>query len=385
MTSTSVEQRRREEEAGNFFWMVALSLLLHVLLLLGLLYLGRLWVIREPEQEAIEFILLDPEDLEPPEEADLVSDVDSRDGGERVEAPPSQGSPPQSQAAPPQEAPAPPPPQPQPPQPEQPAPVPPPPAPAEVALATPTPTPPPTPTPTPTPTPAPPQPTATPTPAPPPPTPVPTPIPTSTPTPVAAAPPATPPPTPPPTAEPLPVQPSERASDLSQLAPVPPAPQPLPEAAPAERPSDASQLGPPTSASAPSNGAGVQGSGASGLANPIQSAPNPPSVAARANVDWGPWLAALQRKVEQNWIPGQTGTSRRTVVIFTVGRGGELQSLRLGRTSGSQQTDDAALQAIQRAAPFLPLPEAYEGSSVTINFTFDINVLGQLTVGGSAN
>ncbi|MEN9238040.1 MAG: energy transducer TonB [Thermostichus sp. DG_1_6_bins_120] len=385
MTSTLVEQRRREEEAGNFFWMVALSLLLHVLLLLGLLYLGRLWVIREPEQEAIEFILLDPEDLEPPEEADLVSDVDSRDGGERVEAPPSQGSPPQSQAAPPQEAPAPPPPQPQPPQPEQPAPVPPPPAPAEVALATPTPTPPPTPTPTPTPTPAPPQPTATPTPAPPPPTPVPTPIPTSTPTPVAAAPPATPPPTPPPTAEPLPVQPSERASDLSQLAPVPPAPQPLPEAAPAERPSDASQLGPPTSASAPSNGAGVQGSGASGLANPIQSAPNPPSVAARANVDWGPWLAALQRKVEQNWIPGQTGTSRRTVVIFTVGRGGELQSLRLGRTSGSQQTDDAALQAIQRAAPFLPLPEAYEGSSVTINFTFDINVLGQLTVGGSAN
>ncbi|MEN9220986.1 MAG: TonB family protein, partial [Thermostichus sp. BF3_bins_97] len=173
--------------------------------------------------------------------------------------------------------------------------------------------------------------------------------------------------------------------DLSQLAPVAPAPQPLPEAPPAQRPSDSSQLGPPVSASAPTNSAGVQGSGASGLANPTQSAPNPPGVAARANVDWGPWLAALQRKVEQNWIPGQTGASRRTVVIFTVGRGGDLQNVRLGRTSGSQQTDDAALTAIQRAAPYLPLPEAYEGNSVTINFTFDINVLGQLTVGGSAN
>lgn len=103
MTSIWIEQRRREDESRNFFWMVALSLLLHVLVLLGLLHLGRLWLTREPEQEAIEFILLDPEDLQPPEEADLVSEVDSRDGGERVEAPPSQGSPPQSQAAPPQE------------------------------------------------------------------------------------------------------------------------------------------------------------------------------------------------------------------------------------------------------------------------------------------
>lgn len=375
MTSIWVEQRRREEEARDFFWMVALSLLLHVLALLALLYWSRFWPLRQQEQEAIEFILLEPEDLKPPEEAELVSEVDSRDGGERAEAPPSQGSPPQSQAAPRQKAPPPPPPQPQPP-----APVPPP-APAEVALATPRSTPPPTPTAPP----APPRPTATPTAAPPPPTPAPRPTPTQTPPPVAAAPPAPPAPTRPPTAEPLPVQPRERDSDPSQLQPVAPAPQPPTEVLPAERPSDASQLGPPLSASAPSDGAGIQGRGASGLANPTQSAPNPPSVAARANVDWGPWLAALQRKVEQNWIPGQTGTSRRTVVIFTVGRGGELQSIRLARTSGSQQTDDAALTAIQRAAPFLPLPEAYEGNSVTINFTFDINVLGQLTVGGSAN
>ncbi|WP_414404423.1 energy transducer TonB [Synechococcus sp. H70.2] len=378
MSSIWVEQRRREEEARHFFWMVALSLLLHGLALLALLSWSRLWLLRQQEQEAIEFILLEPEDLEPPEEAELVSEVDSRDGGKRVEAPPSQGSPPQSQAAPQQKAPPPPPPQPQPPRPQPPAPVPPP-APAEVALATPRPTPPPTPTAPP----APPRPAATPTAAPPPPTPAPRSTPTQTPPPVAAASPAPPAPTPPPTAEPLAMRPSERASDLSQLQPAAPAPQP--EVLLAERPSDASQLGPPLSASAASEGAGIQGQGASGLANPTQSAPNPPNVAARANVDWGPWLAALQRKVEQNWIPGQTGTSRRTVVIFTVGRGGELQSIRLARTSGSQQTDDAALTAIQRAAPFLPLPEAYEGNSVTINFTFDINVLGQLTVGGSAN
>jgi TonB family protein len=356
MTSTWTEQRRREEEARHFFWMVALSLLLHGLALLGLLSWSRFWPFRQQEQKAIEFILLEPEDLETPEEAELVSEVDSRDGGKRVEASPSQGSPPQSRAATRQQAAPPPPPQPQPPRPQPPAPVPPP-APAEVALATPRPTPPPTQT----------------SPPAPPSTAASRPTPAQTPPPVAAAPPAPP------------AQTRERASDLSQLQPLAPAPQPPTEVSPAERSSEASQLGPPISASAPSDGGGIQGRGSSGLANPTQSAPNPPSVAARANVDWGPWLAALQRKVEQNWIPGQTGTSRRTVVIFTVGRGGELQSIRLARTSGSQQTDDAALTAIQRAAPFLPLPEAYEGNSVTINFTFDINVLGQLTVDGSAN
>ncbi|MFS8894700.1 hypothetical protein NW833_10875, partial [Synechococcus sp. O70.1] len=117
MASTRTEQRRREEEARHFFWMVALSLLLHGLALLGLLSWSRFWPFRQQEQKAIEFILLEPEDLEPPEEAELVSEVDSRDGGKRVEAPPSQGSPPQSQATLRQQAPPPPPPPPHPPPP----------------------------------------------------------------------------------------------------------------------------------------------------------------------------------------------------------------------------------------------------------------------------
>jgi TonB family protein len=71
------------------------------------------------------------------------------------------------------------------------------------------------------------------------------------------------------------------------------------------------------------------------------------------------------------------------VVIFSVGRNGELYGLRLGRTSGSQQTDQAALDAIQRSGPFEPLPAEYAGDQIQINFTFDINVLGELTISGS--
>ncbi|MEN9271008.1 MAG: energy transducer TonB, partial [Thermostichales cyanobacterium HHBFW_bins_127] len=223
----------------------------------------------------------------------------------------------------------------------------------------------------------------TPTPAPPAP-PVPRPSPAATPAPVS-----TPAPTPPTTPAPVaqapatspelsPVQPApqQRPSDPNQLAALAPAA----PAAPSQRASDASQLG--EVALSPSQGA--DGRTQSGLANPTQSAPGDrPSVAARADVDWGPYLARLQRRVERNWIPGQTGQSLRTVVIFSIGRNGELRNLRLGRSSGNSLTDEAALNAIQRSAPFEPLPSGYDGDSVQINFTFDINVLGQMQGGFS--
>lgn len=95
-----------------------------------------------------------------------------------------------------------------------------------------------------------------------------------------------------------------------------------------------------------------------------------------SDVDWGPWLTRLQRRVESNWNPGQSGTSLRIVVVFSVSKDGSLKALSLARSSGSQTTDDdAALAAIRRSAPFEPLPAGFTGSQVQINFTFDIKVL----------
>jgi TonB family protein len=79
--------------------------------------------------------------------------------------------------------------------------------------------------------------------------------------------------------------------------------------------------------------------------------------------------------VERNWIPGASTSSRRTVVTFTIGRGGELSNVGIAQSSGNPQTDSAALAAIQRTT-MEPLPAEYTGSSVAINFTFDLNVLG---------
>ncbi|NJK61737.1 MAG: TonB C-terminal domain-containing protein [Synechococcaceae cyanobacterium SM2_3_1] len=102
------------------------------------------------------------------------------------------------------------------------------------------------------------------------------------------------------------------------------------------------------------------------------------------NVDWGPWLTKLKQRVEANWTPGQTGESRLVVLNFDVGRDGNLAELRITRRSGHPPTDNAAIAAVQKSAPFNPFPDAYPGNLVTINFQFEINVFGQMRVGGGS-
>jgi TonB family protein len=89
-------------------------------------------------------------------------------------------------------------------------------------------------------------------------------------------------------------------------------------------------------------------------------------------------LQQLQQQVRQQWIPGMTQNSRRTVVFFTVTRSGQVTNLRIVRPSGSNATDTAAVGAIRRAAPFAPLPSGFAYNSLKISFTFNINVYGGL-------
>ncbi len=99
---------------------------------------------------------------------------------------------------------------------------------------------------------------------------------------------------------------------------------------------------------------------------------------ARRDVDMGAYYQQLQQRVRQQWIPGITQSSYQTVVYFVVSRSGQIRGLRIVRPSGSTAVDNAALGAVQRAAPFAPLPTGYSGNSVNILFTFNINLSGEL-------
>ncbi|MEH2180740.1 energy transducer TonB [Nostoc sp.] len=105
--------------------------------------------------------------------------------------------------------------------------------------------------------------------------------------------------------------------------------------------------------------------------------------ASSQDIDMTSYLNQLKQQVEQQWLPGVSQSSRRTVLNFTINRSGQLSNLQLAQTSGFSVTDQAALNAIQRSAPFAPLPTGYTSNHIHIQFTFDINVYGQLDLSGN--
>ncbi|MEH2258604.1 energy transducer TonB family protein, partial [Nostoc sp.] len=104
--------------------------------------------------------------------------------------------------------------------------------------------------------------------------------------------------------------------------------------------------------------------------------------ASSQDLDITSYLNQLQQQVKQQWLPEVSQSSRRTVLNFTINRSGQLSNLQLAQTSGFSVTDQAALNAIQRSAPFARLPTGYTSNQIHIQFTFDINVYGQLNLSG---
>jgi TonB family protein len=81
----------------------------------------------------------------------------------------------------------------------------------------------------------------------------------------------------------------------------------------------------------------------------------------------------LQRRIKRAWFPPKGNESKRVIVVFKVHQGGALSNLKISNGCGLAIADDAALQAVQHAAPFSPLPPGAP-KDVDVQFTFDYNV-----------
>lgn len=92
--------------------------------------------------------------------------------------------------------------------------------------------------------------------------------------------------------------------------------------------------------------------------------------------DFGPYMRELQRRIKMNWDPPKGNESKRVVLLFKIAKDGRLLSVRVFKSSGIQNADRAALNAVQLTAPFRPLPRDFRGPSIDIQFTFDYNVFG---------
>lgn len=111
------------------------------------------------------------------------------------------------------------------------------------------------------------------------------------------------------------------------------------------------------------------------LASVIPSAPGPGPAGqdVKPEPDFGPYMARLQRLIKSRWHPPKAPEASHVKALFVISREGNMTRLRLSRSSGLAIADQAALRAIEEAAPFPPLP-ANSPDEVTIEFSFDYNV-----------
>lgn len=103
---------------------------------------------------------------------------------------------------------------------------------------------------------------------------------------------------------------------------------------------------------------------------PPQPLREPPSHALGADlpsIDYVKQVAAFINRVksypEKARAAGQQGTA---VVRFTIARSGQVGSVTLVRSSGSEALDEAALALVRRAAPFPPLQADFTGNLMTL-------------------
>ena len=85
------------------------------------------------------------------------------------------------------------------------------------------------------------------------------------------------------------------------------------------------------------------------------------------------FMQDLQSDMMLNWNPPKIGTNARVVVLMKIRKDGNLESVKILKSSGSSEMDNAALNAVKSTAPFQPLPLSFTGETVDVNFSFNYN------------
>jgi periplasmic protein TonB len=87
-----------------------------------------------------------------------------------------------------------------------------------------------------------------------------------------------------------------------------------------------------------------------------------------------PYFAEIRRRIKLNWQPESPQEEQLTVLNFAIQRNGQITGLRVAETSGEQQVDQDALEAVQKSAPFDILPQSFKRDRLEIQFSFNIYI-----------
>jgi periplasmic protein TonB len=87
------------------------------------------------------------------------------------------------------------------------------------------------------------------------------------------------------------------------------------------------------------------------------------------------YVTAVQQRISREWLQSSVDPSLswapRVSVTFDIQRDGTVTNVQLVQSSNNRSLDTSALRAVQSASPLLPLPAAYSGSRVSVEFYFD--------------
>jgi len=89
--------------------------------------------------------------------------------------------------------------------------------------------------------------------------------------------------------------------------------------------------------------------------------------------DWASYLKNLEAGIKENWYPPESEKSYSVVLLFKIGKNGELLSYKVQK-GANKKANEAAIKALKNTAPFEYLPEEPEKGFVPVEFTFDYNV-----------
>jgi periplasmic protein TonB len=90
---------------------------------------------------------------------------------------------------------------------------------------------------------------------------------------------------------------------------------------------------------------------------------------------FGWYVDAVRNRISNNWLLATISpnilTAPRVYVHFDVLRDGTVTNVAVTQTSGNPEIDRSAIRAVLASNPLGPLPPAYSGNKVTVEFFFD--------------
>ncbi|MEI7474440.1 MAG: energy transducer TonB [bacterium] len=99
------------------------------------------------------------------------------------------------------------------------------------------------------------------------------------------------------------------------------------------------------------------------------------SLGNKTKADFSPYMRTLQIRIKSNWHPPKSDKNTRVVTFFKIAKSGKLLTYKITKGSDNSSTNEAAINAIIKSAPFAPLPLEYDEDDIDIVFTFDYKFL----------